>query len=220
MLDDIFSHFRLVMFLPGHMGTFLQYFLSPIQSKKSIIHLNPLEQFGKFENHEWQYTDVFDTFFAEDFNVFKELVDLINQNYSEDDVFKITALTILNTKYYIIKNNIGNDTRQHMPLVLEFAKNPLDPNFQIPLELLKTISIKYVKGHPFKRYPNINATLSNIKWKNKIIRCEFPDEKSWISFYLLKYKYSNSPHHIISLTSITNDLLLKLDKLYIFLCQI
>lgn len=210
MLDDIFNHFVLVSFSPGHMGTFLKYFLSPISNKGSEIFLNTLEKNAKFENHEWQYSDVFAEFFAEDVATYKDLITLLSKSHSPPEVFKLAALTILNTKYYIIKNNLGYDPRTHMDLLLDFAKKPLDPNIQIPFDILKNISHRYVKGHPFKRYPGILETLSSVKWGNKIIRCEFPDEKSWIAFYLLKYKYSNSPNQTnkVNLPKIIDDLLL------------
>ena len=192
MLNKIFDHFILIEFLPGNMGTFLSYFLTPDLKESPNNMLSHSVADGMMPNYEWLFSDAFDGFFVSADNRYTDLITLLSKTYSAPDLYKIAALTIMNAKYYIIKNKILCNEKDRIDLMLEFAKNPLASEIQIPFDILNQISSKYVKAHPYKGYPNINKPFSSIKWGNKIIRCAFPDEKSWIPFYLLKYKFSNS----------------------------
>jgi hypothetical protein len=192
MLDQIFNHFILIEFLPGNMGTFLSYFLTPDIKENSDINLSKSADDGMMANYEWKFSDAFDGFFVSGDNKYTDLVTLLSKTYSAPDVYKVAALIIMNTKYYIMKNDITCDEKSRMDLMLEFAKNPFDSKVQIPFDILKQISSRYIKTHPWKGYPGIDKLFSSVKWGNKVIRCEFPNEKSWIAFYLLKYKFLNS----------------------------
>lgn len=187
--DILFDRLVPVAFPAGHMGTFLRGFLTP-----NTNNLFPNDSV-KLENHEWNFVDIFDDFFAEPSNIFEELISILYNHYQSQDIIKIAAVVILNTKYHFKNNSLDDyDTKNknNFPVLLEFAKNPKYHQIQIPLELINTHSNIYVKEHHLHK--SIYPTLKDMLWKNKKINCCFLNEKSWIPYYLLKYKSLTSEY--------------------------
>lgn len=189
MFDRLFDRLVPVAFAPGHMGTFLQCFLTPKMDNffGEIIR--------KSENHEWHYNDLFDGFFGEKSKTFNELIQILSKDYLTSDVFKVACIVILNTKMHL--KNIGSldlQTKRNIPILLEFAKDKNNHQLHIPIELIESNTSRYIKEHYATREFNAFSSVStlDIKWKNKKINCVFPDSKLWITYYLLKYKSNQS----------------------------
>lgn len=183
----LFDRLVPVAFPAGHMGTFLRGFLTP-----EVNNLFPNDS-RKMINHEWNFVDIFDDFFADPNNTFTEVISILSDFYPNEDIIKIAAIVILNTKYHLkINSAVDFNTRvgDNFPVLLEFAKNPKYHQIQIPLELINTHSNIYIKDHLLKKivHPNFTFFMRDMEWKNKKINCCFPDEKSWIPYYFLKYK--------------------------------
>ena len=204
--DILFDRIVPVTFSPGHMGTFLRGFLT-----SNTNNIFPYD-LTKSDNHEWNFIDIFDDFFAEYGNVFEDLFLILYNHYQSQDIFKTAAVVILNANYYL-KNNQGfrSNTRlkDNLPFLLEFAKDPKYHQIQIPLELINIDTNIYIKDHNLDdiKYSNLTFSMRDMQWKNKKINCAFFDEKSWIPYYFLKYKSVKSEYlknKIIELDNITS----------------
>ena len=209
MNNDLFDWLIPVSYPPGHMGTFLMGFLTP-----KIDDLFQI-QIIKKSNHEWEFPDVLDSFFGVDpRNNYNDLLDKLSNlfAYNTTEIFQVAAILILNTKCYLKfnKNSSPLFVSKHKPLLLELAADKKYHTLQYPLEMIKQQTSPYIKEHR-------EDVLTNIKWKQKKIVCEFFDNKSWIPYYLMKFKITGAPYLKMNLdvyNSPTTDSFIDRNKLH------
>lgn len=189
MDNQLFDHLVPVSFPAGHMGTFLKGFLSP--TVDNLFY----DSTKKIENHEWEFNDIFDSLFGNDVKTFNPLISILAEFYQGTDIFKVAAIVIINTKYYLKTNKIKNcHTKFHTPLLLKMARDKSNHKLNVPLELIKTRTSRYLKEHQLTlRFDKAVLTTRDMEWKRKI-NCIFPVSKYWIPYYLLKYKSSMSTY--------------------------
>lgn len=164
MRTDIFEHFVPIVWLPGHMGSFLQNFLTP----KPFYRITLSTPVGMLASKEWLFHDPFDGFFGSPKSKFSDIYDLLSPKYSGIELMQAAAVEALERKFKrLTKTNIA------------------------PFNVIKNNSSPYIKEH--KNLMHIdNYYLFQVKWKNKKINCEFPKEYQWIPHFLLKHKFKDS----------------------------
>jgi len=202
MNDELFDWIVPVSYSPGHMGTFLQGFLTP---KLDFLFYNNII---KDTNHEWIFRDLFDGFFGLNPKTYNDLIYILLDFYTAPEIFKIAAVVILNTKFYL-KYYLNDQicfTMDHIPLVLDLAKDKKYHQLQFPIELVKTRTSRYIKEHRSSiGFKKITLSISDTPWVRKRITCDFSNEKLWIPYYLLKYKSSKSTYLSYNIELFHND---------------
>ena len=169
MAINIFDHFIPITWTMGHMGTFLQNFLTrgaPYQIPFSVAE-------GMKDNKEWMFTDALDNFFGSPIDKFAHIYDSLSSTYSGSELIEKVAIKFFEEKY---KSLIKTD--------------------EISFEIVKNNSSRYIKEH-YSHKHGTDHRVSNVRWTNKKIHCRFPDEYSWIPYFLLKYKFNTPGIHFV-----------------------
>jgi len=164
MRTDIFEHFVPIVWHPGHMGGFLQNFLT--QEKSYPIPLS--KPIGMLPNKEWIVEDAFDNFFGNHNDDITEIYNSLSPKYSGVELMQRAAIESLERRYKRI-------TRTD----------------DVSFEILKNNSSRYIKEHTNMRHMP-ECYLFQVKWKNKKINCNFSLSHSWIPYFLLQYKFTKS----------------------------
>lgn len=163
MQFDIFEHFIPITWCAGHMGAFLQNFLT--QETSYPIPLSV--PYGMLPNKEWMFIDAFDNFFGSPMNRYSDIYDSLSADYSGLELMSQAANEVFKHRY-----------------------KTLTKTNEISFEVLKNNSSRYVKEHTYQAHlPNFYC--HQIRWKTRKIHCRFTDEFSWIPYFLLKYKFKN-----------------------------
>lgn len=193
MNDELFDWLVPVSYSPGHMGTFLQCFLTP-----KVDNLFYVEN-KKYDNHEWIFADIVDGFYGINPKTYNDLISVLYDFYPTHEVFEIAAIVILNTKLYLKYFIKADDlcTNNHMPLLLDFAKDKKYHQLHYPINLIKSRTSRYIKEHRVPlQFDKLKLVRYELPWTSKRIACDFLNEKSWIPYYLLKYKSHTSKYLI------------------------
>lgn len=164
MLTNIFEHFVPISWAPGHMGTFLQNFLT--QETSYPIPLS--RPYGIGDNKEWFFLDPFDNFFGSPRGAYNDVYNSLSNTYSGLELTKQAALEVLKRKYQTLSSD------------------------ELTFDVIKNNSSRYIKEHTNNSHQGPGCVIAQIKWKNKKIKCRFPLEYSWIPYFLLKYKFERS----------------------------
>lgn len=166
MRTDLFEYFVPIVWLPGHMGSFLQNFLTP----KIQYRITLSTSAGMLPSKEWLFHDAFDGFFGSPKSKVSDIYDSLSLSYSGIELMQAAAIESLERKYRrLTATNIK----------------------EIPFNIIKNNSSRYIKEH--KNLVHIeNHYIFEVKWKNKKINCEFPKIYSWIPYFLLQHKFKDS----------------------------
>jgi hypothetical protein len=186
---NILNYFTPIIWEAGHMGSFLENFLSP--RSKLLTKYN--KAMGILPNHEWGYIDPFLNYFGSDFWKYNGYRTQLAKKYSGIELQEqiATAIFYANLKYSLLEKDhyqmYGNDD----------LLNPDSYQWDIPLTELTEQANPYMKFH-------LNQYLGNPITRNRAIFCTFPKSKTWLPFLLLLYKFSNSKRNKELLSSLKN----------------